>query len=295
MQQSTNIILPAVLGFILLTVAEAVVLIKEGRFGKNIKDLPVSIAIGFGFIVITFFSRAMLLIIYQWVYEHRVFTLPANAWYMWLLCFIADDFSYYWFHRLSHQIRVLWASHSVHHTAEVYSLSSAGFRQTWTGNFSGTFLFWVWMPFVGFAPGMVILVKSVSLVYQFCIHTETVKKMPRWYEAVFNTPSHHRVHHGSDLIYLDKNYAGSLIIWDKLFGTYQQEVMQPQYGLTKKIPSSNPVMIVFHEWIAMCRDIKKSRRVSHLINYCFNAPGWSNDGSSKTTRQLRAIQKAESE
>lgn len=288
MQQPTNILIPAVIGFILLTVTEAIVLIKEGRFGKNLKDLPVSIGIGLGFIIITFFSRAALLILYEWVYVHRIYTLPSNAWYIWLLCFVSDDFSYYWFHRLSHQIRVLWTSHSVHHTAEVYSLSSAGFRQTWTGNFSGTFLFWVWMPFIGFAPGMVILVKSISLVYQFCIHTETIKKMPFWYEAVFNTPSHHRVHHGSDLIYLDKNYGGSTIIWDRLFGTFQSEETKPKYGLTKKIESTNPIGIVFHEWINMFKDIKKSKSLSESYNYFFNAPGWSKDGSSKTTRELRA-------
>ena len=288
MPQHTDIFLFAVPGFVLLTIAEMILLIKEHRFGKNIKDLPVSLTIGIGFIIISFFSKAALLLLYQFIYTHHVYTLPANRWYMWILCFTADDFSYYWFHRLSHQVRILWASHSVHHTAALYTLSSAGLRQTWTGNFSGTFLFWVWMPFIGFDPGMVLLTKSISLIYQFCLHTETVKKMPRWFEAIFNTPSHHRVHHGSDLIYLDKNYAGSMIIWDRLFGTFQPEEATPHYGLTKKIQSSNPFIIVFHEWINMFKDIKKSKSFDNCWNYFFNAPGWSKDGSSKTTRQLRA-------
>ncbi len=287
MQQYPDILLFAVPGFVLLTIAETIVLIKEGSFGKYKKDLPVSFSIGVGFIVISFFSRAMLLVVYQWVYARRIYTLPVDTWYSWAGCFFSEDFSYYWFHRISHRVRVLWASHSVHHTAEVYSLTSAGFRQTWTGNFSGTFLFWIWMPYIGFNPGMVILVKSINLIYQFCIHTETIRKMPPWFEAVFNTPSHHRVHHGSDLLYLDKNYGGTLVIWDKLFGTFQPEEAPPTYGLAHKISSDNPFTIVFGEWINMFSDIKKCKSLKECCYYCFGAPGWSKDGSSKTTRQLR--------
>jgi sterol desaturase/sphingolipid hydroxylase (fatty acid hydroxylase superfamily) len=176
----------------------------------------------------------------------------------------------------------------VHHSSEEYSLLTAGLRHTWTGNFSGTFLFWAWMPFVGFNPAMVLIIKSISTIYQFWIHTETIKKLPAWFEALFNTPSHHRVHHGSDLIYLDKNYAGTLIIWDKIFKTYQPEKYTPQYGLTKKINTSNPFVIAFHEWINMFRDLKKSKSVSEGIHHLFNAPGWSKNGETKTTKQLRA-------
>ena len=112
--------------------------------------------------------------------------------------------------------------------------------------------------------------------------------MPAWFEAVFNTPSHHRVHHGSDLIYLDKNYAGTLIIWDKIFKTYQPEEFTPQYGLTKKLTTSNPFVIAFHEWINMFKDLKKSKSFSECIHHVFNAPGWSKNGETKTTKQLRA-------
>lgn len=289
MSQHNDLFLFAIPGFVLLTIAELIFLVKEHHSEGQLKDIPVSLTIGIGFIVISFSSRAMLLLIYQWAYIHRIYTLPSNAWYTWLICFVADDFSYYWFHRLSHQIRILWASHSVHHTAETYSLATAGCRQTWTGNFSGTFLFWIWMPFIGFEPGMIILVKSISLIYQFCLHTETIRKMPFWYEAIFNTPSHHRVHHGSDLIYLDKNYGASMIIWDRLFGTFQTEEITPIYGLTYKMHSSSPFIIVFHEWIKLFRDIKRSRCLSDYCNYFFNVPGWSKDGSTKTTRQLRAM------
>ena len=288
MHSNTDIFLYAVPGFIILTIAEIIFLVREHRFNKHSKDLPVSTIIGLGFITISFFSKGIILLVYEFVYAHRIYTFPVNGALVWIVCFFADDITYYWFHRISHRVRVLWASHAVHHSAEIYSFTSAALRQTWTGNITGTFLFWIWMPFIGFEPGMVMLIKSLSLVYQFCIHTETIKKLPAWYETIFNTPSHHRVHHGSDLIYLDKNYGAVLIIWDRLFNTFQKEEFKPAYGLTKKVKSSNPFTIVFYEWMNMFKDIKKSKCSKDYWNYVFNAPGWSKDGSTKTTKQLQA-------
>jgi sterol desaturase/sphingolipid hydroxylase (fatty acid hydroxylase superfamily) len=286
MEHHTDIFTRAVPAFVVLVIAEAIFLLKHGRFQS--KDIALSTTVGVGFIVISFFSKALLLLIYQLIYTHRIYTFPTNGLFIWAGCFIADDFTYYWFHRLSHRVRILWASHSVHHSSEIYSLSSAGFRQTWTGNITGTFLFWIWLPFIGVEPGMVMLVKSISLVYQFCMHTEVIKKMPAWYEAVFNTPSHHRVHHGSNPLYLDKNYGGLLIIWDRLFGTFQEERFKPTYGLTTKMRSSNPLIVVFYEWMIMLKDLKKSKCLSDWCNYIFNVPGWKKDGGGKTTRQLRS-------
>ncbi len=284
----TDIFLRAVPGFVILIIAEIIFLVREHRFDKYSKDLPVSAIIGFGFITISFFSKGIILLMYEFVYTHRIYTLPVNGAFIWIACFFADDFTYYWYHRISHHVRVLWASHAVHHSAEIYSFTSAALRQTWTGNITGTFLFWIWMPFIGLEPGMVMLIKSLSLVYQFCIHTEAIKKLPAWFEFIFNTPSHHRVHHGSNLIYLDRNYGGVLIIWDRLFGTFQKEKFKPKYGLTKNIQSSNPFIIVFNEWINMFKDIRKGKSFKDYWNYIFNAPGWSRDGKSKTTKQLRS-------
>ena len=139
---------------------------------------------------------------------------------------------------------------------------------------------------------MVFFMQSVSLLYQFWIHTEGIDKMPKWYEYIFNTPSHHRVHHGSDLLYLDKNHAGTLIIWDRMFGTFQPEEHRPKYGLTKNVNTYNPVRVAFHEWINLGRDLRKSKTAKDYWNYLFNSPGWSHDGSTKTTRQLRKEAKA---
>ena len=288
MQSNTYMLFHAIPGFILLIIVESFFLIKEHRFNKNVKHIPASIALAIGFIIINIFSKGIILFAYQLIFTHRIYVFNSNNFFAWILCFIGNDFTYYWFHRLSHQVRILWASHAVHHSSEEYSLLTAGLRQTWTGNLTGTFLFWAWLPFMGFNPGVVMMAKSVSLVYQFWIHTETIKKLPVWIEAIFNTPSHHRVHHGSDLIYLDKNYAGTLIIWDKFFGTYQQEEFKPKYGLTKNIQSSNPFVIAFHEWVEMFQDLKKSNCFFDCFNYLFNAPGWSKDGSNKTIKQLRS-------
>ena len=163
-----------------------------------------------------------------------------------MLLFFADDLSYYWFHRISHESRVFWASHVVHHSSQHYNLSTA-LRQTWVP--MTYFPFWLWLPLVGFPVWMVLLAQAWSLIYQFWIHTERIVRLPRPFEYVLNTPTHHRVHHGSNHVYLDKNYGGILIIWDRLFGTFIGEGERVRYGLTKNIETFNPVRVAFHEYI----------------------------------------------
>jgi sterol desaturase/sphingolipid hydroxylase (fatty acid hydroxylase superfamily) len=222
---------------------------------------------------------------FTFIYQFRIFTL-GYAWWVWILAFFADDFSYYWFHRTAHHVRWFWASHVVHHSSIHYNLSTA-LRQTWTGNLTGSFVFWLWMPFVGFDPIMIMIMQQISLIYQFWIHTETVNKLPRPIELIFNTPSHHRVHHGSDLKYLDKNHAGILIIWDRFFGSFKGEEERPRYGLTKNINTYNPVIIGLKEWGNMFSSVYKAGSAGNAIKYLLMPPGWSHDGSTKTTKQLR--------
>lgn len=286
MPQFPNILVTAIPGFILLIILEVIYAIKTQRELYEVKDAATSIGLGLGNLLIGILTKSFILVFFLFIYEFRFFTLPFTVWWVWVLCFFADDFSYYWFHRISHHVRIFWASHVVHHSSERYNLAAA-LRQTWTGNLTGSFLFWSWMPLVGFHPGMIMLLQSVSLLYQFWIHTEAIDKMPRWFEFIFNTPSHHQVHHGSDILYLDKNHAGILIIWDRMFGSFQPEAFRPKYGLTKNVNTFNPVKIAFHEWVNIGKDIKKSRSWKHIIGYLFQPPGWSHDGSSKTTKQLR--------
>jgi sterol desaturase/sphingolipid hydroxylase (fatty acid hydroxylase superfamily) len=286
-----NILVHAIPGFVILIVLEVIFAVKTQKELYEIKDASTSISLGLGNLFIGLLTKGLVLIAFVFLYRFRLFTIPYNTWWAWVICFLADDFSYYWFHRTAHEVRWFWASHVVHHSSERYNLAAA-LRQTWTGDLTGSFIFWTWMPLLGFEPGMIMMMQSISLLYQFWIHTEAIGKMPRWYEAFFNTPSHHRVHHGSDLEYLDKNHAGTLIIWDRMFGTYQEEIKRPTYGLTKNVHTFNPVKVAFHEWVNMVRDLGSAHTWKQAFGYIFGAPGWSHDGHTKTTKQLRREQKS---
>jgi sterol desaturase/sphingolipid hydroxylase (fatty acid hydroxylase superfamily) len=279
----------AIPGFVLLLLVEVIVTAVQQKDYYNAKDTASSLTMGIGNVVIGFVGKAIVFGALSLVYQFRLFTIDMTQWWAWIILFFADDFSYYWFHRISHSSRYFWASHVVHHSSMKYNLGTA-LRQTWTGNISGAFIFWIWLPLVGFSPVAVMTMQSISLLYQFWIHTEHINRFPAPIEYIFNTPSHHRVHHGSDLNYLDKNHAGVLVIWDRLFGTFEQERNRPTYGLTKNIDSHNPVRIAFHEWVDIGRDLRKAGSFRNALGYLFGPPGWSHDGSRKTTKQLRAEQ-----
>ena len=268
----------------LLLIIEAVEAIKERRHDN--RDFFASLALLAGTIPVSFITTGIIAFTYSFIYQFRFFTIPSSCWWSWPILFFGDDLSYYWFHRNSHKIRFFWASHMVHHSSENFTLTS-GLRVPWTGNLTGNFLHWVWMPLIGIEPAMVMLMKSTSAIYQFWLHTEKIYKLPKWFEAVFNTPSHHRVHHASNVEYLDKNHAGTLIVWDKMFGTFQSETTRPKFGLTENIKSYNPLVIAFHEWKNIVMDMRRSKKLKDRINYLFKPPGWSHDGSQKTAKQLQ--------
>ena len=269
----------------ILIVAESIFMISE-HDGFDIKDVLSSLGIMLGRIPVAALSNGLIVYLYALFYYHRFFNLPDFYWLPWIICFLADDLSFYWFHRLSHKIRFLWASHAVHHSSEKFTFAT-GMRVPWTADFTGNFLFWLWMPLIGIKPELILYMKSASVLYQFWMHTETITKLPKWFEWFFNTPSHHRVHHGSNVEYLDKNNGGTLIIWDKLFGTFQEELFRPTYGLTDHYNSFNPFKIVFHEWEKIAVDFKKTKKLKDRFFYLIKPPGWSPDGSSKTSKQLQ--------
>lgn len=283
-----DIILYAIPVFIIAMLLELYVTIRQGLKTYETKDAFSSIAMGLGNVFLGFLSKALVLLAFFYIYENfRIFTIPI-VWWSFILIFLADDFAYYWFHRISHECRLFWASHVVHHSSQHYNLSTA-LRQTWSGGFY-SFVFWLWLPLIGFHPGMIILQMSISLLYQFWIHTEAINKMPRWFEVVFNTPSHHRVHHGRNPLYLDRNHAGILIIWDKMFGTFQPEIKEEKviYGLVKNINSYNPIKIAFIEWFNMLKDAFSGRKsLKDRILYLFKPPGWTHDGKGKLSNDLR--------
>jgi sterol desaturase/sphingolipid hydroxylase (fatty acid hydroxylase superfamily) len=224
-------------------------------------------------------------------YAHRLFTVPFT-WWSFLIVFVLEDCRYYWWHRISHRSRWFWASHVVHHSSQHYNLS-VNLRQSWTSQFSGLTLLNVPLAWLGFNPGAVGLAFSVNLLYQFWIHTEAVDRMPRWFEAFLNTPSHHRVHHASNPRYLDANYAGVFMLWDRLFGTFVAEDRDEpaRYGLVKNLTTFNPVRIATHEYVAIAKDlVAPGLTVRQRLAYFFAPPGWSHDGTRHSTESLRTAE-----
>lgn len=270
-----DLILYAIPIFATTVIIEGIIISRKKPGSYLVKDAATSITMGLGNVAIGFTSKLIVAFVITFIYENiRITTLPF-AWWTWLFILFADDFCYYWAHRLGHESRLFWASHVVHHSSERYNLSTA-LRQTWTGGFF-TFIFYLILPVLGFHPVMIFTQMAISLLYQYWIHTELIDKLPRWFEAIMNTPSHHRVHHGSNPIYLDKNYAGIFIIWDKIFGTFQPELREEKvkYGLTKSVQTFNPLYIAFHEWISIGKDvINPNYSIRQKIGCILKGPAW---------------------
>lgn len=209
--------------------------------------------------------------VYQIIFEKFSFFSPEKTWYYWILLFLLVDFAYYWAHRMSHEINLFWGGHVVHHQSEDYNLSVA-LRQS-SLQVIWTFAFSLPIAFLGFQTFDFALVSAFNTLYQFWIHTETIGKMGV-FEYIFNTPSHHRVHHGRDPKYIDKNHAGSLIIWDRMFGTFQPEEEKPTYGITKPINSWNPVFANVSHYVEMGKDLKRIPSWTDRVRYLFKKPGW---------------------
>jgi sterol desaturase/sphingolipid hydroxylase (fatty acid hydroxylase superfamily) len=220
------------------------------------------------------FMRVLAIGVYELVFSNfALFTLEKNGLY-WIGLFLLTDFAYYWAHRMSHEINLFWGGHVVHHQSEEYNLSVAlrqsSFQVVWT------FAFSLPIALLGFDTLDFALISALNTLYQFWIHTETIHKMG-WFEYIFNTPSHHRVHHGRNPKYIDKNHAGSLIIWDKIFGTFQPEEERPTYGITKPVNSWNAVWANFSHYAEMGKDLKRISNWRDKIRYLFNKPGWLPD------------------
>ena len=209
---------------------------------------------------------------YQFVFEKfALLSLDNTAWWYWASLFLLVDLGYYWAHRMSHEINLFWGGHVVHHQSEDYNLSVA-LRQS-SLQVVWTFAFYLPLAVAGYKTFDFVLMSSLNTLYQFWIHTETIKKMG-WFEYLFNTPSHHRVHHGRNPKYIDKNHAGTLIIWDKLFGTFQREEEHPTYGITKPVRSWNAVWANMSHYADMMHDLKRIPSWNDRVKYLFKKPGW---------------------
>lgn len=239
------------------------------------RDSLACLAMGLGNVIISAGWKALVWgVVFFWLYQYRVFDIPMTAWWAWALILLLEDFCYYWFHRAHHEVRFMWAGHVNHHSSEHLNLAVA-LRQSWTTPITGM-LFWAPLALLGFHPLMILTQQAISLLYQFWIHTQGVKRLGPL-EWVMNTPSHHRVHHGSNPQYLDKNYAGIFIIWDRLFGSFEPEREPVKYGLTKNIETFNPLKIAFHEWIAIGRDMRKARSLRAALYQACGRPSRMGD------------------
>ncbi|MBV9523931.1 MAG: sterol desaturase family protein [Alphaproteobacteria bacterium] len=271
--------------FLVAILAEAV--LYRGRMGRSYpwRDSLASVAVGLGSRVVhAVIATTILVAVLGTVSAYRLFTVPLDTIWGWIVAFLAVDFAYYCWHAASHRVRLFWAAHSVHHSSTSFTFATAQ-RLAWAGPLlSGLVFFLAPLVFLGIAPEAVAILLTLNLIYQFFLHTELVRSMGPL-ELVLNTPSHHRVHHASNPEYLDKNFGGVLIIFDRLFGTFAAEHAPCRYGILPAVASRNPVEIALHEYRVIAADMQKASGMSERLHYLLDVPGWSPDGSRLTTAQ----------
>jgi len=256
--------------FLLIIVAETLWDFWSGR-RKQYGETSANFAIAFGNMLLERSVYGLVFIVGLFAVEAvSVFSLPIT-WWSWMLCLLAADFMYYWMHRWEHEVRIFWAHHSVHHSSPEYNLTTS-MRLSWIDSLV-EWIFFAPMIVIGFDPVQALICISVVVIYQTWIHTEKIGKLG-WLDGFLNTPSVHRVHHGSNGDYLDKNYGGILIVWDRLFNTYQKEEEPVVYGVTEPIETVNPIKINFHEYGEILKDLMRAKRFSAVLGYVFGRPGW---------------------
>ena len=284
---------------VLASLAEAIVLTWRARRARQLQpEAPVESYdwIAMGVSLVDQAGRSLMRLIpvslatpaFLWAEEHQLFNIELNTAWAVAGLFIAQEFFYYWYHRCAHRVRFFWANHAVHHSPNQLNLSAA-YRLGWFGQFAGAAIFFTPLVWIGFDAQVVLSVVAINLLYQFWIHATWIPKLG-WLEYVLNTPSAHRVHHASNLRYLDANYGGALIIFDRLFGTYIEESEDEPcvYGWTKPVTTYNPLALELGPWVALFKDMFAARSPTEALAYLIKPPGWRADGPGETTDELRA-------
>lgn len=250
--------------------------------GYHRPDSRTSLLMGLGSIVFLTLLKLAGFFGYLWLYDNVApFHLDTGAWWYWPAVILGLDLFYYWQHRFVHRVNVGWAAHQAHHSSEYMNFTTA-LRQKWNPWFE--LVFWIPLPLLGFAPWTLYVAFGFNLIYQFFVHTETIERLPRPIELVFNTPSHHRVHHGSDPEYLDTNYGGILIVWDRLFGSFTPEKQRPTYGLTKPVDTYNLIRLEYGDYAKIVRNVRRAASWRDRLGYLFGPPGW------EPTREPRLVE-----
>ncbi len=259
----------------------------ESSNGYRGVDTRTSVSMGIVGLSILFVVKFVTLLLFVVMSQYLApWHVPTDTWWGWVLLFVAVDLVFYCSHRFSHRVRIGWAAHQAHHSSEFFNLGT-GARQKWNPWVEA--VFWSSLPLLGFAPWAIYAALGANLIYQFFIHTETIATMGRGFEYIFNTPSHHRVHHGSDPEYLDKNYGGTLIIWDRMFGTYQDELHRPTYGLTKPVNTYNLLTLQYHEYGNILRDVRHATGLRARLGYVFGPPGWQPAPAAATVAGIDTV------
>ncbi len=287
--ESMKYLYPVLFGFMILEYLTA----KEDY---HLKDTLAGFGIALGASVIAAFTLVFTItVVFQSVFDlfeplrNSVFGYSSLgwAWWIWALCILGDDFNFYWHHRFSHTIRLLWAAHVPHHSSSNFNLA-VSIRNGWFIAFYKP-IFWLWLAAVGFEPIMIGYALVINSTYQYFLHTKKVKSLG-WLGKIFNNPYVHQVHHSSNLEYLDKNHGGIFMFWDHLFGTYQDviEGVEPKYGILKDPGTYNPIKLNTHEFVAIYHDVKQADSFREAWMYIFGPPGWSPDGSQQTAKEMQA-------
>ncbi len=258
----------------------------KGRY--ETRDAITSMAMGLGNVAVNAITAGIFTAMMMAFWPYRIADVPVAVW-SFVVVFILYDFVYYWKHRFAHRVRWWWMEHVTHHSSTHYNLSTA-LRQPWFGPLTGLVLVGGPMVLLGFHPSFIAFAAGLNLVYQFWIHTEAIGRMPRWFEAIFNTPSHHRVHHATNPRYLDANYAGVFIIWDKMFATFVPELDRdpPVYGIVKPLTTNNPILVAYHEFASLLADCERDGlRPWRWIGRFISAPGWTPNGPHQRSIELK--------
>lgn len=265
-----NVIIYAAPVMFLFVLIEYLVSAYQNRDYYKKNETVGSILVGVGNVTIGVFIKTLLFFLFVLVYNIVPWRMQLN-WWTFIPCYIIFDFCSYWTHRVSHHIRFFWASHIPHHSGEQYNLT-VSFRLSWLQYIKIIFILPVAL--LGFHPVIIFVTNQIAILFQFWVHTEYIRKLHPWIEYVFATPSNHRVHHGSQPQYINKNFAATFILWDRLFGTYQKEEHTVQYGITHNIEHKHdPIYINFHEYVAMFKDVIRAKTIKEKLFYVFGDPG----------------------
>lgn len=268
-KDAPNLILWAVPAMILFTAIEILITYFQEKPYYEKQETIGSVLVGLGSLAVGASLKFALLFAVVWLYNQLPWRMSLN-WWTFIPCYVIFDLCSYWAHRISHEQRFWWATHVVHHSGERYNLS-VSFRLSWIQNLKT--IFFLPVALIGFHPIIFFTTNQVAVLFQFWVHTEYIRRMPRWVEYIFATPSNHRVHHGSQPKYIDKNYGATFIFWDRIFGTYQLEEEPPIYGITTNISNkANPLMINFHEVADIIKDVKGAKGLRKKLFYIFGSP-----------------------